>query len=148
MRVVNVIIRSYLRHQSVSAGTLVVFELDVRVVVGHQLHEPGIVALDPSFRRSAGGNGELADVGLVLLEHQRLHLARVPELGRTAQRAAALHAAGRGHRAHHQRQREPPPVPGRHRNNATAAVAVPHIRLPDTALPRPLLIQQSVANNK
>jgi len=80
----------------------------------------------------------------VLLKHQRLHLSRVPELGRAAQRAAALHADSR-HHAHNQRQRTPPPVSGRHRNNATAVAAVPHIRLPDTALPRPLLIQQSVA---
>jgi len=141
-----IIIKSkpYLGHQSIGTGALVVFELDVRVVVGHQLHEPGVVPLDTTLWWAAGGDGVLADVGLVLLKHQWLHLSRVPKLGRATQRAAALYPDCR-HHAHNQRQRVPPPVSGRHRNNATAVAAVPHIRLPDTALPRPLLIQQSVA---
>lgn len=135
---------TYLRHQSISAGAFVVFELDIRIVVGYQLHKPGVVVLDPTLGRSTGCDRVLAHVGLVLLEHQWLHLARVPELWRAAQWAAAVYA-GHRHHTHNQRQREPPPEPGRHHNNATAAVAVPHIRLPDTALPRPLLIRQSVA---
>lgn len=145
-RVINTNIKRkpYLSHQSIGTGALVVFELDIRVVVGYQLHEPGVVPLDPTLWWPAGGDGVFADVGLVLLKHQGFHLSRVPELGRATQRAAAFYP-DRCHHAHNQRQRVPPPVSGRHRNNATAVAAVPHIRLPDTALPRPLLIQQSVA---
>lgn len=141
---VNIKRKPYLGHQSIGTGALVVFELDVCIVVGYQLHESGVVPLDPSLWWPAGCDGVLADVGLVLLKHQWLHLPRVPEFGRATQRAAALYPNCR-HHTHNQRQRVPPPVSGRHRNNATAVAAVPHIRLPDTALPRPLLIQQSVA---
>lgn len=56
-------------HEAVGAGALVVLEVDVGVVVGHQVLEFLVVPGDAALGRSAGGLGVLADVRVMLVEH-------------------------------------------------------------------------------
>lgn len=69
---------TYLSHETVSASAFLVFEDNVRVVIGYELLESRIVTRDFAFGQSTSAERVLRYVGHVLLENERRQLARRP----------------------------------------------------------------------
>ena len=63
--------RTYLSHESVGAGALFVSENNLRIVVGLELGESGVLARNFALRKAAGPQRVLGHVGDVLHEDQR-----------------------------------------------------------------------------
>lgn len=80
----------HLGHEPVGARVLLIFEDDIRVVIGCQLFEALRVARYFALGSPAGSEGLLGDVGAKLFVSQRDELLRGPPLAVPPPRPAAL----------------------------------------------------------
>lgn len=91
---------TYLCHEPVGAGALLVLEDDVLVVIGDEVLESGVVPADAAFGEPAGSQGVLRNVGHMLFEDERGEFSRASATTGAPSRAAAQRAQDEGQQKH------------------------------------------------